>query len=915
MRRAFIMGSNGPGESGSLQYALKDAENIKVALSSPLCQFEVSIPSVKSKSYEVLQQLAEVAESCTVHDTFICYFSGHGILEKGSLFLLWDESLPERLNTTALSVAKIMDTLSECNAHSKLLILDCCHAGAVINKYGFKTGGDKSSEDNIKIQDSNYWVIMASDRLEYAREIEVLKGSFLTINICSAISDKLNEADKDKDGKISIPDLNAWLNEKCIEHNKINAKEYHVPQPHGSGRMKGNFFLTVDTSSVEPHRTTSLNDSEQCPYRALEPFSRNTAKFFFGRTQLIEDLQSKLKLSNFVLLFGASGIGKSSVVQAGLTPELEKAGWKVLEPIVPWLEPVKKLKDEVIQQLFPGQTRRKIQNIYSHIESNGLVSITQYLPSEQQILIIIDQFEEVFTVCSQKAEQEKFIELLTQVNQASNSRLKIVATVRADFVEDCLKYQSLTTLIQHQSIWIPPLEGEDLKQVITEPSERQNYSFEEGLPELIIQQIGHEKNFLPLLQFALTAIWEQRDSNARKLTATQYLKQGGVLGVLNRRAEEIYKNFDSQEREWVKRIFLKLVRTGIETKDTRQRQPKQKLMEFAGDSSKDREAIQEILNILVEERLLVAGNDIEGTAWIDLAHEALMDAWEQYVVWRNEGRELRRLRDRVEDTQREWIQYQRDPKFLMMGGLLAQVKEKWSFLAQDLSCESQEFYEQSKSSEEEMSMSLQQQLDERKIQYKIEAHKHQIEAQKYQIESQKYQIESQKNKAELEKVMGIKDAQIEIYRQQNEAWQEMVKTVIGSRYVPTNNIHIQNIVSSESQKLPDNKESLTYDFRGSNISGDVNLNNQNNYVMQQKQRLAEAAAEIQQLLNQLETTNPITTDMEKIAHVNNETTPSFKRRVVGALEACGAESAIEEFLDNPYVNVGKAIVKGWIKPE
>ena len=906
-RRAFIMGSNGPGESGPLQYALEDAKNIEDALSGKLCQFEVSVPRVKSQAYEVLHQLAEVAASCTVDDTFICYFSGHGILEEGLLFLLWDESVCGLLDNTALPVERISQTLLKCKAHSKLLILDCCHAGAVLNRNGFKTGGDKISENKIKIEDSNYWVIMASDRLEYARELEVLKGSFLTISICSAISDKLSEADKDKDGKISISDLTSWLDEKYLEHNETHEKKYHVPQPHGCGAMKGKFFITLDISSLEPHIKTSLNDSEQCPYRALEPFSRNTAKFFFGRTQLIEDLQSKLKLSNFVLLFGASGSGKSSVVQAGLTPELEKAGWKVLEPIVPWFEPVSKLKDEVIQQLFPDQAKRKIQDIYSQIESVGLVSITQYLPSEQKILIIIDQFEEVFTVCSQKAEQEKFIELLTQVNQASNSRLKIVATVRADFVENCLKYQSLTKLIQHQSIWIPPLEGEDLKQVITEPSERQNYSFEEGLPELIIQQIGQEKNFLPLLQFTLTAIWEQRDFNGRKLTATQYFKQGGVLKVLSLRAEEIYKNFNSQEREWVKRIFLKLVRTGIETKDTRQRQPKQKLMEFAGDSSKDREAIQEILNILVKERLLVAGNDIEGTAWIDLAHEALMDAWEQYVVWRNEGRELRRLRDRVEDTQREWIQYQRDPKFLMMGGLLAQVKEKWSFLAQDLSCDSQGFYEQSKSSEEEMSMSLQQQLDERKIQYKIEAHNHQIEAQKYQIEAQK-------NKAELEKVMGIKDAQIEIYRQQNEAWQEMVKTVIGSRYVPTN-IHIENIVSSESQKLPDNKESLTYDFRGSNISGDVNLNNQNNYAMQQKQGLAEAAAEIQQLLNQLETTNPITTDMEKIAHVNNETTPSFKRRVVGALEACGAESAIEEFLDNPYVKVGKAIVKGWIKLE
>jgi tRNA G26 N,N-dimethylase Trm1 len=115
-----------------------------------------------------------------------------------------------------------------------------------------------------------------------------------------------------------------------------------------------------------------------------------------------------------------------------------------------------------------------------------------------------------------------------------------------------------------------------------------------------------------------------------------------------------------------------------------------------------------------------------------------------------------------------------------------------------------------------------------------------------------------------------------------------------------------------------NKNSFNQTVSGSVYIGDVSQNNYNNnsFVQQseQKQTLADAAKEIQQLLKQLEQTNPTATDAEKIAHVNDETTPSFKRRAVGALQA-GGEAAIEEFLDNPYVNVGKAIVKGWMKPE
>jgi DNA-binding PadR family transcriptional regulator len=368
-----------------------------------------------------------------------------------------------------------------------------------------------------------------------------------------------------------------------------------------------------------------------------------------------------------------------------------------LEPILPGFEPLAELKRALIQ-LF-GRT--EVREVYSLIETDGLRPVIERLSGSERLLLVVDQFEEVFTVCPKEEERRQFIELLAQVADVPASRLAIVTTMRVDFLEPCLSYESLTRLIQNEAVYVPPLVGSELEKAIATPAKLQGYQLETGLLGAVLQDVGQEQGCLPLLQFALTELWEERDRHTHQLTLAKYHQLGGVIGALNRHAEQIYHSFTKQQQVWIKKIFLRLVRTGIEDKDTRQRQPKSKLLAIAGDhigtqgiTPIHQQPINNLLDQMVQKRLLVTGQELEGNVWIDLAHEALMEGWERFAKWRKEDRELRRLINLLEDALQEWQNEPKD-KNLMTGKLLERVKEKWQELEPNLDLAGREFYQHS----------------------------------------------------------------------------------------------------------------------------------------------------------------------------------------------------------------------------
>jgi energy-coupling factor transporter ATP-binding protein EcfA2 len=575
----------------------------------------------------------------------VIYFAGHGFpvsscmgVEQG--YLATSDCYEDGRN--AIPLRDFNTLMVESDLSSLVVMLDCCYAGTLLERQLLEP---TFTAFNTK---RDYYLITACRGFQKA--YEGLEHGVFT----GAILKGLAAENADEKGQVSGDRLF-----DCIASELKGSGQEPI-------RMGWGRSLTL--VQYQPKKTEIVVD-ETCPYQGLEAFGKEQARFFFGREKVVQLLMEKLGQANFVPIIGASGSGKSSVVRAGLIPQLEKNGWRVLEPILPGDEPLAELK-KVLIELF-GRTQGR--EVYSLIKTDGLRPVIERLSGSEKLLLVVDQFEEVFTVCPKEKEEERcrFIELITQVAEIPDSRLAIVTTMRADFLEPCLQYESLTQLIQNQAIFMPPLMGGDLEKAIAKPAKLQGYRLEDGLLGEILSDVKGAGS-LPLLQFALTELWEKRDRQNHLLTLEQYEVMEGAIGSLNRHAQKVYtyKDFweDSpteerteQEQEWIKRIVLKLVRTGLDEKDTRQRQPKGKLLAIAGDNPEDQEALNEVIDELVQGRLLVTGeaqektdiaNSVENAKMIDLAHEALIEGWTQFAEWRQEDRQPRRFRDLVEDARR-----------------------------------------------------------------------------------------------------------------------------------------------------------------------------------------------------------------------------------------------------------------------
>ncbi|MEH2121918.1 caspase family protein [Nostoc sp.] len=603
----------------------------------------------------------------------LIYFAGHGF-EAPSLtgeakgYLATSDCNKD--GQYAIAFDDFNTLISKSQLSSLVVLLDCCYAGSLLERSFINSG---FSVFNSK---QDYCLITASRAFERARE-DAEGGIFTKAVIKGLSEDKADETT----GEVNANDLMSFVSRELK----------------GSGQeaiyMGGGRSIPLVWYSAKNQVAVAVV-SEESPYRGLQAFDKEHAKFFFGRQKVVSLIQQKLTQANFIPIIGASGSGKSSVVRAGLIPVLEKNGWRILEPILPGVQPLAELK-RAFTQLFE---RTEIREISALIDTEGLSPVISRLTGSERCLLVVDQFEEIFTLGSQEEERQRFIELLTQV---SEGRLAIVTTMRADFLEYCLNYKSLTQLIQEQAVYMPPLLGAELEEAIASPANLQGYQLERGLLGTIQQEVvGQEKGCLPLLQFALTELWEQRDRQAHQLTVAKFKELGGVTGALNRHAENLYESFTEQQQDWVKRIFLKLVRTGAQAKDTRQWQAKTKLLSIAGENRDEQQVINDVLEKLIKGRLIVLECELTGEVWVDLAHEALMEGWERFAKWRKTGRKLRRLCDQIEDALRIWEEEPSDEN-LMMGRLLAKVQEIWSELESDLDTAAREFYQQSDAQEKQ----------------------------------------------------------------------------------------------------------------------------------------------------------------------------------------------------------------------
>ena len=443
------------------------------------------------------------------------------------------------------------------------------------------------------------------------------------------------------------------------------------------------------------------------PFQGLQYFDEKDANRFFGRETLVAKIVGRLAASHFLTVIGASGSGKSSVVRAGVIPALRR-GERLVDGSLPptdsgqWdiliLTPSAHPLDALAANLTrDSESVSAITTLRADLEQdpNSLGLIARRVLAQnnkKHLLLVIDQFEEVFTQCRQDDERRAFIEnLLHAVDPASMQPITIVLTLRADFYTQLAFQDRLRELVSQNQEFIGAMSREELKRAILLPAALGNWKVQEGLVEVILDDLGTEPGALPLLSHALLETWKRR--RGRVLTVSGYTAAGGVRGAIAQTAETVFRQRLSVEQQPIARmIFIKLAEMGEDSLDTRRRATFSELITRSTDTN----TIDAVLSILTDARLVTTGTLEPGdTRVVEVAHEALIREWPTLRDWLNQNREGLILHRQLTEDTNDWIKLGRDSGSLYRGVRLKQTLE-WVRTNTDLiSLAEQEFLDAS----------------------------------------------------------------------------------------------------------------------------------------------------------------------------------------------------------------------------
>jgi len=394
-------------------------------------------------------------------------------------------------------------------------------------------------------------------------------------------------------------------------------------------------------ASFDPNVAPELKD-EACPYLGLEAFDEPQAALFFGRRRLIEEMIERLQTCSLLAVVGTSGSGKSSVVRAGLLPHLRQADaergagdWQYLPPIVPGSEPLEALRR------WPD-------------------------PLPARTVLVIDQFEELFTLCPDETTRATFTQRVLAWAQAGQ---RIIITLRADFEAQVNKLPAaFAELFNANIVRVTPMSAADLREAITLPAECVGLRLQPELVDALVNDVSGEAAALPLLQFTLWALWGKRQRNRVLLAA--YDEIGRARDALSNAADAFYANLIPEKKEAARRLLLRLVKINDNLEVTSQRLRRADLLSQRAGAEQRR---AETLDQLIAARLVRqtgAGDD----AQVEVAHEALVRSWRTLLDWLEEEREVVRQRNRLREQSQRWRNAGRETSFLWSGLELRQAE-------------------------------------------------------------------------------------------------------------------------------------------------------------------------------------------------------------------------------------------------
>jgi len=432
----------------------------------------------------------------------------------------------------------------------------------------------------------------------------------------------------------------------------------------------------------------SLRLSDLCPYRGLEPFTEADAEFFFGRERAVEYLLECLRQEpRFLAVLGPSGSGKSSLVRAGLIPRLRRGA-------------VPRSDRWAFIVIRPGR------NPFGELEAEGLSDTSRGLveavrnwqrlhPEAERLTLALDQFEELLVDCPEETRREFVAQLAALLD--SPLPITVILVMRDDFYSRFVREAGPLVKWLERGLANAPLtlEPDELRAIVEEPARAVGLALEKGLADVIAQEAleatpqGAPGTILPLLEFALTGLWERREEEL--LTHAAYQAIGGVTGGLTQWADGILSRLDEEQRQLARRVLTDLVHLGDESRnipDSRRRRTLDELCRHEGE----REAVHQVARLLANARLLVTGRDLStGQETVELVHNALLREWGQLQKWIREDRRFLGWRQGVEERVREWGEKGQDEGLLLRGTPLTEAQEWLDLRAVDIEEETREF--------------------------------------------------------------------------------------------------------------------------------------------------------------------------------------------------------------------------------
>ncbi|NEP16657.1 MAG: hypothetical protein F6J97_07085 [Leptolyngbya sp. SIO4C1] len=670
----------------------------------------------------------------------LLYFSGHGLQREAGIregYLATSDTDPVTGNF-GISLSWLRRLIEESPVRQIVVILDCCHSGALFN---FKEANPGAAEGCSRL-------MIAASR-EYQAAYESLDGrhSILTQALLSGLDPARLES-----GQISNHSLIDWVS------NQLKG-EVQQPLFECSG---AEIILTRATGFKPPQikaRISTLAKLRQlsygfCPYRGIEPFTEKHADYFFGRDDLVDMLLGRIRRSNFCAVVGPSSSGKTSLLRAGLIYQLQQ-GEKIpgsdrwtIRLLTPGRQPLRNLAaaftsadiGEIDLAAQLGQAEQLLRESENGL-SQLIAATFMRSDSKAQFWLVIDQFEELFRQTHQPhvlEERQQFVRCLLAALCDPSLSFGLIIGLRADAMDGLIEYPELRSLVESNLQLMTAIPYEQLRSVVTKPAEQLGLQVDPLLLHNLMLDLTGAPGELALLQQTLLELWRRRQQSSfmggsPRITLEAYMSLGGVKNVLTSRATAVYESLDEAEKQTAERIFLALCELGDGREDSKRRAYKSELINETFSAAR----INQTLEKLVKARLVVVGQETSeatsGTtgfalptvAWstqpdqtsevrlwlvnnltnhtvekaseasetIEIAHKSLIHDWQLLRQWINARRDVLRYQRHLETLAQDWQQRQRPkhPEYLLAGTRLQEALSFMVHYGKELSTSAQTF--------------------------------------------------------------------------------------------------------------------------------------------------------------------------------------------------------------------------------